>query len=264
MFFITRNKLVAALIGCSILAISPHRATAQILEEIQVQPDNFENVVRLQFSARIQFLRAVNVGNTNTVVVYFRILQGEEPTELKTVETLSSRPFDRLPEVAATLAPQTSQVKKLTLQIGKDKQLAGGRVLAGTDGRSVDIVFGDAARKYQRTPDDKRYALTLMSSTSRDDVSGKVIPRELQDYDVFTSQQMRDGQAVYELNLGYFATPEQAGQVRAGLLKQFPQTEVSDLRERRQAMLKAASASAKSEAARGPEQAPAPLPDVEK
>lgn len=264
MFFITRNKLVAALIGCSILAISPHRATAQILEEIQVQPDNFENVVRLQFSARIQFLRAVNVGNTNTVVVYFRILQGEEPTELKTVETLSSRPFDRLPEVAATLAPQTSQVKKLTLQIGKDKQLAGGRVLAGTDGRSVDIVFGDAARKYQRTPDDKRYALTLMSSTSRDDVSGKVIPRELQDYDVFTSQQMRDGQAVYELNLGYFATPEQAEQVRAGLLKQFPQTEVSDLRERRQTMLKAASASAKSEAARGPEQAPAPLPDVEK
>ncbi len=264
MFFTTRNKLVAALIGCSILAISPHMAAAQILEEIQVQPDNFENVIRLQFNARIQFLRAVPVGKTNTIVVYFRILQGEDLTEIKLVETLRSKPFDRLPGVEATLSPQTAQIKKLTLLIGKDNQAADGRVLAGTDGRSVDIIFGDAAKKYQLTPDNKRYALTLLSSTSRDEVDGKVIPRDLQDYDVFTSQQMRDGQTFYELNLGYFATPEQAEQVRAGLLEKFPQATVSDLRKRRKAMLKAASASAQSEAALGPGQTPAPLPDVEK
>lgn len=265
MFFLTtRKKLVAALIGCSILAISPQMAAAQILEEIQVQPDNFENVIRLQFNARIQFLRAVKVGKTNTIVVYFRILQGEESTEIKSVETLKSKSFDRLPEVAATLSPQASSVKRLTLQIGKDKQVADGRVLAGTDGRSVDIIFGDTAKQYQLVPDGKRYALTLLSSTSRDEVNGKVIPRELQDYDVFTSQQTREGQTFYELNLGYFATSEQAEHARAGLLSQFPQAEISDLRKRRKAMLKAASASAKSEVTLGTGQAPVALPDVEK
>lgn len=265
MFFTTKNKLVAALMGCSILAVNPGTATAQILDEIQVQPDNFENVIRLQFNARIQFLRAVKVGTTNTIVVYFRILQGGEgPAEIKSIETLRSKPFDQLPEVSATLSPQTSQVKKLTLLIGKDKQVADGNVLAGADGRSVDIIFGDTAKKYQLTPDDKRYALTLLSSTSMDEVGGKFIPREYQDYDVFTSQQKRDGKTFYELNMGYFATREQAEQVRAGLQAQFPQAEVSDLRKRRKAMLKAASASAQSVAGPGSEQALAPLPDVEK
>lgn len=262
MFLTARKKLIAALLGSSLLSITPHRAAAQILDEIQVQPDNYENVVRVQFNARIQFLRAVTVGKTNTIVVYFRLLQGEDQSELRAVETLKSESFEQLPAVAATLSPQTTQVKKLTLLIGKDMQLAESRVLAGPDGRSVDIIFGKAAKKYQLVPDNKRYALTLLRSSSMEEVSGKVIPRELQDYDVFTSQQLHDGKPQYELNLGYFASSGEAERVRAGLLAQFPQAEVTDLRKRRKAMLKAASARAQSEP--GPMQATAPLPDVEK
>lgn len=263
MFFTTRNTLVGALVACSVAALSPQSATAQILEEIQVQPDNFENVVRLQFNARIQFLRAVPIGKSNTIVVYFRLLQGDERIEIKAIEKLKSKAFEQLPAVSATLSPQAAQVKKLTLQIGKGGQLANIKVRAGLDGRSVDLIFGATAKLYQLAPDSKRYALTLQSSTSASELSGKVVPREVQDYDVFTSQQTQEGKVLYELNLGYFSTREEAEQVRAKLLAQFPESVITDLAKRRKSMLKAASASAKATPEAGQAQAMAPLPEVE-
>ena len=248
---------MAALIGCGVLAINPQSAMAQILDEIQVQPDNFENVVRLQFNARIQFLRAVTVGKTNTIQVYFQLVQSED-LEIKTVETLKSKPFERLPAVTVSYPPQTTQVKKLTLQIG-DKKPVKVTVRAGANGRSVDIIFGDKLKTHPAVSDDKRYALTLSSAASMNELSSKVIPREFQDYDVFTSQQARDGTTLHELNMGYFSTPEEAEKVRARLLAQFPDAAVVDLVRRRQDMLSAASARTKPDFV----QAQAPLPEVE-
>jgi tetratricopeptide (TPR) repeat protein len=266
MFSIFKSRLAAALIGCAVLAIGAQSAQANILEEIQVQPDNFENVVRVQFSTRIQFIKATTVGNTNTIQVIFQIVQGVNIEEINSVETLNSKPFDQLPAVNVSYPPQTTKIRKLTLQIGKGKQPVNVKVRAGSNGRSIDIIFGDTARQQSAVPDGKRYALTLLSTASRDEVGGKLIPREFQDYDVFTSQQTREGKTLYELNLGYFATPEQAEKVRAGLLAQFPDAVVTDLLVRRQAMLAAASAKAKRISSPVPSQqaqAQAPLLEVE-
>lgn len=258
MFFASKNRLAAALIGCSVLAISPQSAMAQILDEIQIQPDNFENAIRLQFNARIQFVRAVPVGNTNSILVYFRVVQSDDQEESTTIQTLRSKPFEQLPGVTVTYAPQTAQIQKLTLVIGKDKVPPQVTVRAGANGRSVIIIFGDKLRKHQTGLVSKRYALTLLSTESKDEL-GRVIPREFQEYEVFTSQQTRDGMTLYELNLGYFDTSEQAEQVRARLLAQFPDANVIDLLKRREDTLKAASAKAEP-TFNLPE---APLPEVE-
>jgi tetratricopeptide (TPR) repeat protein len=258
MFFTSKNTLTAALIGCSVLAISSQSAMAQILEEIQVQPDDFENVIQLQFNARIQFLRAVPVGKSNSILVYFKLVQSDDRKEIQSTETLRSKPFEQLPGVTATFDPQTEQTQKLTLLIGKDKAPAKVTVRAGSNGRSVVLIFGDTLRKQTLVSDSKRYALTLLSSTSKNELSDKIIPREFQDYAVFTSQQTREGKTLHELNLGYFATPEQAEQTRAKLLAQFPESEVTDLLKRRQEMLAAASDRARPE----PGQVQAPLPEV--
>ncbi len=258
MFFASKNRLAAALIGCSVLAISPQSAMAQILDEIQIQPDNFENAIRLQFNARIQFVRAVPVGKTNSILVYFRVVQSDDQEESTTIQTLRSKPFEQLPGVTVTYAPQTAQIQKLTLVIGKDKVPPQVTVRAGANGRSVIIIFGDKLRKHQTGLVSKRYALTLLSTESKNEL-GRVIPREFQDHEVFTSQQTRDGMTLYELNLGYFDTPEQAEQVRARLLAQFPDASVIDLLKRREDTLKAASAKAEP-TFNLPE---APLPEVE-
>lgn len=260
MFFTSKNRLTAALIACSIMAISPQSAMARILDEIQVQPDDFENVIRLQFNTRIQFLRAVPVGKSNSILVYFRLVQSDDLKEIKSPETLKSHPFEKLPEVTASYSPQTMQDQKLTLVIGKDKKPANVTVRAGSNGRSVILIFGDKPKKQTPISDDKRYVLTLVSSTSKNELGGKVIPHEFQDYDVFTSQQIRDGKALYELNLGYFASPEKAAQTRTKLLSQFPESEVTDLLKRRLDILAAASAKASPEL--GQVQAQAPLPEV--
>ena len=260
MFFTFENKLAVVLIGCSVLAISSQSAMARVLEEIQVQPDNYENVISVQFNAQIQFLRAVPVGKSNSILVYFRLLHSDALKEIGSTETLKSKPFEQLPEVTAQYAPQTTQEQKLTLLIGKDKVPANVMIRAGSNDRSMAIIFGDSPRKKALISDGKRYALTLLSSTNKDQLGGKVISREFQDYDVFTSQQTLDGKVLYELNLGYFASAKQAEQVRAKLLPQFPESEVTDLLKRRQDMLAAASARARAEPSQV--QVQAPLPEV--
>lgn len=261
MFSITRNKLAAALIGCSILTLVPPGAQAQILEEIQIQPDNFENAIRIEFNARIQFLRAVPIGKSNSIQVYFQLMQIDDPKLKKTRESLKSHAFEQLPSLTATYTPEPVQTQKLTLQIGKGTLPANVKIRTGANGRSLLVVFGDKLKKQQAVPDEKRYALTLMSAADKNELSTKIIPRELQDYDIFTTQQTRDGKALHELNLGYFSTAEQAEKVRASLLAQYPDAAVADLLKRRQAMLDAASARAKPEASQM--QAQAPLPEVE-
>ncbi|MEQ1661064.1 MAG: hypothetical protein ABL877_00025 [Thiobacillus sp.] len=261
MFSMTWNKLASALIACSVLSLAPLDAQAQILEEIQVQPDQYENAIRIEFNARIQLLRSVPVGKSNAIQVYFQLVQIDDPKLKKTRETLKSRAFEQLPSLTAIYIPETAQTQKLTLQIGKNIQPANVKIRMGTNSRSLLVVFGDKLKRQQTVSDDKRYALTLMSAADKNELSSKVIPREVQDYDIFTSQQTREGKIQHELNLGYFSTAEQAEKVRALLLAQFPDSTVTDLLKRRQARLDEASARAKPEA--GQIQAQAPLPEVE-
>lgn len=258
------KKVLAGLaLGGLVAALYPQVAWSNVLDEIQVQPDNFENAIRVQFNTRIQFLRAVPLGKTNSVLVYFRLLQGEGIQQSKSVETLNSRPFEQLPAVTATLPPQTAQIKKLTLQIGKGKLPSNLSVRAGANGSSVVIQFGDMLKLRKLIADDRRYALTLLGSPSKGALGGTVVPRAFQDYDVFTSQRTQDGKTLYELNLGYFATAGQAEKVRATLLETFPMAMVIDLQKRREEMLEAVSAKSSP----GPQEAQpvvqGPLQEVE-
>ncbi len=257
--FTYRKCLVAMMLGLGLLSVQPARAN--VLDEIQVQPDNFENAVRVQFNTRIQFLRAMPVGNTNSVLIYFRLVQSDGVKESKSVETLNSRAFEQLPGVTATLPPQTTKVKKLTLLVGKGKLPSNLTVRAGTDGRSVVLVFGDKLKPRKAVAESQRYALTLLSASTRQALGSKVIPQSLQDYDVFTSQRAQAGGVQYELNLGYFASAEQAEKVRQTVLTSFPEAVVTDLVKRRQDMLEAASAKVRPETTEVVAQAP--LPEVE-
>ncbi len=262
MLFTYRKCLAAMMLGLGGWGLSIPSAWANVLDEIQVQPDNYENAVRVEFAARIQFLRAAPVGKTNSILVYFRIVQTDGLKESKAVETLNSRPFEQLPAVMATLPPQTAQVKKLTLVVGKGKLPPNLSVRAGADGRSVMLVFGDKLKPRKVLTESQRYALTLVSAPSRQTLGSKVIPQSLQDYDVFTSQRVQDGRIVYELNLGYFASAEQAEKVRQSARESFPDAQVTDLLKRRQDMLEAVSAKAKPELG-SVVIAQAPLPEVE-
>lgn len=261
MLFKYRKCLATMVLGLGTVWFGVQPSWAVVLDEIQIQPDNFENAVRVQFNARIQFLRAVPVGETNSVLVYFRLVQSDGVKESTSIETLNSRAFEKLPGVTATLPPQTGKVKKLTLLVGKGKLPANLTVRAGTDGRSIVLVFGDKLKPRKAIAEDERYAVTLFTSSSRQALGSKVIPQTLQDYDVFTSQRAQAGGVVYELNLGYFANFEQAEKVRQTVLARFPDAVVTDLAKRRQDMLAAASAKSVPEAAEVIAQAP--LPEVE-
>jgi tetratricopeptide (TPR) repeat protein len=231
-----RKSLAAALLSCGIIATCPLPALANLLDEIQVQPDNFSNVVRVRFNGRIHVERQTKVGKANVVLVYFKVLEGTE-LQLNTVESLRSKPVDLIPGVTVSLGPQPNQqTRTLELRFDKGVKPVKTTVQPGQDGKSLDIIFGESG-KAQSSLDLRRYAITLLSAPSKVEIGGKVIPQAYQDYDVFTSQQTSDGAVSYELNLGYFASAAEAEKTRKKLLTQFPNASVVDLAKRRKETL---------------------------
>lgn len=240
-----RKPLAAALVSLGIMAACSLPARANILDEVQVQPDNYSNVVRITFNSRIQFVRFTQSDKTKTAQIYFRILQGTDLT-IKSTESLRSRPFESIPGVTVSYLPQSgAQVRKLDVQFSKSKQADSIIVRAGSSDRSLDIVFGDKATKRQAVEEARRYTINLFSTESKDEIGSKLVPREYQDHAIFTTQQVRDNKSQYELNLGYFATLEEAEKIRSGLVAQFPGASVVDLKRRRQDILDAVSAKAR-------------------
>jgi hypothetical protein len=76
---------------------------------------------------------------------------------------------------------------------------------------------------------EKRYVVTLQSSTEPDLKLDVPVPASLQDYQVFTGRRVVDGKTVYEVNLGYFETQKAANDARALLVNRFPQATVTGL-----------------------------------
>lgn len=231
-----RNSLAAILISCGVIAICPQSAQANLLDQIQVQPDNYSNVVRIRFNGRIHVERQTSVGKANVVLVYFQLLESKQ-LDLTAIESLRSKPVDLLPGVTVSLGPQPNQqIRYFELRFTKTARSLKTTIQPGPDGKSLDIIFGESG-KPQPGPGAKRFGITLLSSSSKDEISSKVIPQSLQDYAVFTSQQTRNGAIVYELDLGYFATAAEAERNRSKVLAQFPQATVVDLEKRRQETL---------------------------
>jgi hypothetical protein len=231
-----RSTLAITLISCGMIASFPQTALSNILDEIQVQPDSYSNVARIRFNGPIHVERQTKITESNVILVYFRVTQGKNLL-LTTVESISSKPVDLLPGITVSLSPQPNQATRtLELRFSKSAKPVKATVRPGSDGQSLDIIFGESG-KAQSSFDNKRYAVTLLSSASKEEVSGKVIPQSFQDYDVFTSQQTSNGGVIYELNLGYFPTASAAEKTRNQLLAQFPQASVVDLVKRRKETL---------------------------
>ena len=86
----------------------------------------------------------------------------------------------------------------------------------------------------------RRFAVTLQRVPVAHADQLKPVPSALERYQVFTTNSLVDGVATIDVNVGYFASREQAEAVRQGVLARFPQATVVDLSERREDALRAA------------------------
>lgn len=232
-FFHNVLVLLILLGGC---LVAPQPAKAEVLDELQIQPDKRDNVVRIKFNARIRYVRHAAAEGTNSMLVYFQIVQGRE-MQVQVVESLQSKPVGSLPGLNVTFPPQPGvQIKELKITFSKRTVAT---VVQGPGGESLEIEFADVGKSSTR--DINNYAVRLMASRDKDVLGSKVIPARFSDFDVFTSQQTVNGMVLYELFMGYLPTAEAAEKLRRQLLSRFPDASVVDFAARKKKTIEVAA-----------------------
>jgi len=255
---IKKSAFPLILLGCCLVASQP--VTAQVLDEVLVQPDKVDNVVRIRFNARIRYVRHAAAESTNSLAVYFQIVEGGE-LQVRTVESLKSSPVASLPGMSVSFPAQPDiQTKKLLVKFGKRTTAT---VRQGPDGHSLDVVFVDVGKTAVK--DINRYAVRLLSDSNKDVLGGAAVPARFAEFDVFTSQRTVNGKNQYELYLGYLPTAAAAEKLRRQLLARFPTAAVVDLASRKKEALGEVAASIPAKAGTLPEVtvAAVALPEVE-
>ena len=212
-------------------ALFPGTAGAELLDELTVFQERTDAVVRITFSARIQYLRNAIVGD-NLLEIYFQLLTADSST---VTETRRIAPSATFPGVEVTYPLQSrGQPQKLTVRFSRTVTL---HVRPGGN-RAIDLVIPDGARLLLRAPVEpvrespSRFMIRLDSFGTLEDMrNAPPVPGEFSNFEVFTSEARRDGRTEYDILLGYFGTAETAERVHQRLRQRFPRAEIIDLGE---------------------------------
>jgi tetratricopeptide (TPR) repeat protein len=259
-----RRLLAALLLGWVWLLAAPS-ARAQALDEISVQSDNGDAIIRIKFNVRIQYQRHAPVGTTDLVEIYFTLLGTDELLTRPVEETLISQAVDRVPGVTVTYPVQTGvKVKEITVRFTQRVAL---RVRPGSTNQTLDIVLpglaprpAAAAQPGAPAVERDRYAIVLQSVPLAQQSEIRPVPARFQDYTVFSSQTLKNGVLYYELDLGYFDTAAEAEKIRQSALRDFPDAQVFDVVQRKEQTLQQAAAQPPAPLAPAPVPPPAAAP----
>jgi len=228
---------------------------AQTLDDVSVSAQGDDIVAQIVFNARVQFLQQSPVPPADLYRITFNLVAGDEEVVRQTAQE-SRRVAARgaMPELTLTYAPSPGRpVKTLTLKLS---ERAMANVRQGPSSRVIEIVFvGLAAPSLTSASppapptappspppssppiapasSDKRYAVMLQSVPATELDRLLPVPSRFERYEVFGSNLMVGGVATVEVNIGYFATPQEAEAVRREALARFPQAVVLDLATRR-------------------------------
>jgi hypothetical protein len=212
-------------------AMFPAMAGATVLDELTVFQERTDAVVRITFSARIQYLRYTTVGD-GLVEIFFQLLTADDSA---TTETRRIAPSETFPGVEVTYPLQPrGQPQKLTVRFSSPVKF---RVRPGGN-RALDLVIPEGAWLLPRAAVEParesptRFVIRLDSFRTLDDMRrAPPVPGEFSNFEVFTSEARRDGRTEYDVLLGYFGTVETAERVHQRLLQRFPLAEIIDLGE---------------------------------
>lgn len=292
-----RGSLRAALLACVLMLIGMASAFAEILDELDVRAEGNDAVVGIRFAVRVQYLSHAPLDAADLVDISFALVSSNaQQTAIEEYRRLRGR--GALPDVTVTYPVQlTVPTKRLKVHFSRRVKF---RVRPGRDdNRTIEIVIVGAGQDVVTAPPaaapaakpvapapaappvapapappvppaappaapaarDQQFAITLQTFPTGDMRGARPVPSQFQDFTVFSSQTIRNGQIEYELNLGYFATQEEAERARRQLAARFPNARIVDLAARREETLRAAAEAPPAPPKEAPPAAP-PKPAV--
>ena len=217
------------------MACAAFCAHAQLIDDADLRAQGADAVLQVRFVTPIQFLRSTGAPRGELARVFYDVLPARNvprlvPSERRLVAS-------GLPQIIVTdeAGAQAGQTRQLTIRFSPAARF---RVRAGADSRSIELVLdglGAALRAASTIPPlpiadaTRRFVVTLQSSSDPNVSLGAPIPASMQDFEVFSSRRVTDGRTLFDINLGYFATQQDAERARGLLLRRFAQATVTEL-----------------------------------
>jgi tetratricopeptide (TPR) repeat protein len=213
-------------------------ANAQFLDEIEFRREGADAVAQVKFVTAVQYAKSVGARNTDLLQVFYVV----RPTTDQILEINSERRIAQigaLPSMIVTDESDNSAVRvgiarKLVIRFGSRVRF---KVRPGRDDHSLDIVLeglGPAVRvggmSSPGSPANRRFVVTLQSASVTGQAMIASVPIKLQDFQVFTTTRRVDGKTFYDVNVGYFATQQEAEAARTIALARFPNAVVSEVK----------------------------------
>ena len=237
------------LVATAIAAACPW-AQAQAIDQFDVRREGNDAVLQLRFANEIQLVRSFSTRAGDMTVISYSLVASTN-AELRSTQGLRLGRAQGLPTVTVADEPEAERGgrgRKLVLRTPDATRLS---VRAGKGNRSIEIVFAGvgagvvqpaavrsapspavtpSAAATQATPanlpeSDRQFVVVLKSQKEPNVELSTLIPRDLQNYDVFTSERVVDGSKRYEIHLGHFTNRTQAEAVLRQLSK-FPEAVV--------------------------------------
>ncbi len=257
----------------AVLAACNSAVHAQTIDQFDVRREGSNAVLQLRFATEVQFQRAVSTRSGDLTLIFYSLVT-QTNADIRATQTLRLGARQGLPELAiADEIERGERARKIVLRTADQTRLT---VRAGSGNRSIEVVIEGAGAAVtaaqgapvrrapapavaasdaptQSTPatlpeTDRRFVIVLQSSSQPNVQLSTLIPRGLQNYDVFTAERIVDGRRRYEIQLGHFTNRTQAEAVLQQL-SAFPQ-----------ASIVAAAPAAPAVVATAPAPAPAPAP----
>ncbi len=290
-----RSGQGALLLTAALLLAAPlPPASAQTLDEIQVEAVKSDAVIRIKFNGRVRYIRQSPTASspTDLLQVTFQVISLDDPAAVSLVEEAKVSPVDAPgPAFTVVYPPQQNHVMRVLTVRFNNKVSA--QVRAGAGDRVIEVVIKNAARlqpgiaapapaaavapvagnaatgadtgmpvtgtpaSASRTLVDA-FAITLQQFSGKDSGAPVALPAGFERYSLFNVPLSgKDGG--YEVNLGYFPDANAAEAARQSLLASFPQAVVFDAEQRKQQNLNSAAAAPVNNA-NGPVDSTTPAP----
>lgn len=221
------------LISTLLLGIAVGIAHAEVMEDVTIRPAGKDAEIHIRFSIPIQLVRVINASSKDLSQAYYDIRPSSEapvfvPGERRRVGG-SGLPVVTVDDEPAQADEPRSLHRRLVISFDEPTDYV---VRAGADNRTLLVTLvglGHAVNTVMLSsvvlPSDKHYIISLQRSDTPEEGPSLPIPKQLQDYQVFTLRKVSGGRTRYEVAVGYFATIAEAEKVLHSL-GQFPQAKI--------------------------------------
>jgi TolA-binding protein len=217
------NNLRATVVACA-LACAAASAQAQLLDQFDVRREGNDAVLQLRFATEIQFQRAFTARAGDLTLIEYTLLTTTN-AQVRATQGLQLGRAEGLPRLTLGDEPLASErTRRLVLRTVDATTVD---VRAGEGNRSIEIVLRGAGAGVRAAPAaaarapaamtpatlptaERRFAIVIASSTDPATPLPALVPRSLQDYEVFTRERVVDGVRRFETLIGHFTNRTQA------------------------------------------------------